>query len=98
MATALQSGALKIHGSPVERQCSRSNGRSDLYPDAQPTAAATFENAMNSSLSIGTGMRSPSQSWARLFVELIEPDESSVAVEWLQLDEVIVLETLAEPA
>jgi hypothetical protein len=53
---------------------------------------------MNSSLSIGPRMRSASPSWARLFVELSEPDESSVAVEWLQLDEVIVLETLTEPA
>jgi hypothetical protein len=53
---------------------------------------------MSSSLSIGPRMRSASPSWARLFVEPCDQDESSVAVEWLQPDEVIVLETLAEPA
>jgi hypothetical protein len=53
---------------------------------------------MNSSLSLGPRMRSSAPSWARLFVEISEPDESSVAVEWLQPDEIIVLETLSEPA
>jgi hypothetical protein len=53
---------------------------------------------MSSSLSIGPKMRSASPSWARLFVEPTDQDESSVAVEWLVPDEVIVLETLAEPA
>lgn len=61
-----------------------------------PRRATTEEDVMNSSLSIGPRMRSPSPNWARLFVELSDPDESSVEVQWLMPDETIVLQTEAE--
>lgn len=46
-----------------------------------------------------TRMRSAKPSWAQLFVEVLDAESfSKIDVEWLPLDETIVLQTEEEPA